>query len=207
MSSGGIDAISASPAIRLRYTIAATKASQTPPQPVPPAVGGETLTIGHPSTSFYAFKAGDPRAILMRLREEAADEIDRLLAFLDATEGDIDLEGTDEDGDEPEHKEDTGDFEPSLGSANMFTLTNQERWSAGGDQQDREGDGDDLEPSLCGKTADCCVCDDRDLEVDLGSFDRMVDQRKSLRVADLRYQTYGGWPETHGEFDDVRAMS
>ncbi len=110
-----IDAISASPAIRLRYAIAAAKAPRRPPQSVPPAVGGETLTVSHPPTSYYAFQAGDPRAVLLRLREEAANEIDRLLEFLDATEGDVDLEGPDEDGAEPEHNEDTGDFEPSLG--------------------------------------------------------------------------------------------
>lgn len=52
--------------------------------------------------SHHARLAGSASAVLMRLREEAAAEIDRLLAFLDATEGDID-------------REDGADDEPSLG--------------------------------------------------------------------------------------------
>lgn len=92
-----IDAYSASPALRLRSRVLSAKASQRRPLTVPPAVGGETPMCEHPPLSHHARRAGDPREVLMRLREEAADEIDRLLAFLDATEGDTDCEDTDED--------------------------------------------------------------------------------------------------------------
>jgi len=136
-----IDAYSASPALRLRSRVLSAKAAQRPPLAVPPAVGAETPMCAHSQLSGHARRAGDPRAVLMRLREEAADEIDRLLAFLDATEGDTDSEDTDEDGDEPEHTEDDSDREevcedegaehdgrePSLGGisaddANRFAL-------------------------------------------------------------------------------------
>ncbi|MBR1231970.1 hypothetical protein [Bradyrhizobium sp. AUGA SZCCT0182] len=70
---------------------------------------------------------------LRKLRTKAADEIDRLLAFLDASDLDPDLEpslgwteagarsyGNDQGADdleaEPEHLEDGADDEPSLGS-------------------------------------------------------------------------------------------
>jgi hypothetical protein len=64
-----------------------------------------------------------PLAHLMRLREEAAAEVDRLLAFLDATEGDLELveadqsEPTDFDILEEARRYDleTDDDEPSLG--------------------------------------------------------------------------------------------
>jgi hypothetical protein len=73
---------------RKRATEAVPAIAHEPPWRLPP--------------SHHARLAGSPSAVLMRLREEAAAEIDRLLAFLDATEGDID-------------KEDGGDDEPSLG--------------------------------------------------------------------------------------------
>jgi hypothetical protein len=54
-----------------------------------------------------------------------------------------------------------------------------------GDEHDgREADVDD-EPSLCGSTAGDGATGDGDLEADLGSFDRMTDQRKSLRTVAL----------------------
>ncbi|WP_441255759.1 hypothetical protein [Tardiphaga sp. 285_C5_N1_2] len=62
--------------------------------------------------------------MLMRLREEAASEIDRLLEFLDATEGDADLE-------------------PDLG------FYNARHYAC-----DAEADDAEAEPSLCGLTAD-----------------------------------------------------
>jgi hypothetical protein len=65
-----------------------------------------------------------------------------------------------------------------------------------------EPDGDD-EPSLCGVTVERLI-DDSDREADLGSFDRMVDQTKALRTADLRHETLGGWPVQDGEIDDDR---
>ena len=68
---------------------------------------------------------------LRRLRKEAAAEIDRLIAFLDDTGGDPDLEP---DDDEPDN-----DAEPSLGSVHTV---NQLRWSSGaGDDREVEHDG------------------------------------------------------------------
>ncbi|NUU40361.1 hypothetical protein [Tardiphaga robiniae] len=104
---------------------------------------------------------------------------------------------------------DDSDDEPSLGSIenhpNGYTDSNvtrsHEHW-AGGNTDEREGDGcaddregDELqhggegvtendEPSLCGIHADGLAGGDRDLEADLGSFDRMFDQTKSTRVTD-----------------------
>jgi hypothetical protein len=60
------------------------------------------------------------------------------------------------------------------------------------EESDEPEDGRDDEPSLCGISADCKWCDDRDLEQNLGSFDRMMDQRKSTLTAELRYTTLGG---------------
>ncbi|SRR6266404_1494220 len=91
---------------------------------------------------------------LRKLRQKAADEIDRLLAFLDASDLDPDLEpwlgwnaagarsygndqGIDDLEEEPEHKEDGaddehgGDNEPSLGSVGDMHM-DQTRWAAGG---------------------------------------------------------------------------
>lgn len=101
---------------------------------------------------------------LARLRKEAAAEIERLLAFLDATDGDSDLEPVlaapevrdgygrrgyvwargatddleDDADDENEHvdDEDDNDDEPSLGSNDGVC---QSCWSAGS-YDDREGD-------------------------------------------------------------------
>lgn len=143
-----------------------------------------------------------------RLRREAEDEIERLLAFLDSIEPDPDLEPTmgvvrDGHGDEceppenepdlgwtdvesrcgryanigtvwdvdreaePEHNEDGGDLEPSLGFSEPvmtgdespgFTWPYRSRdgeqhETTSGSTDDREGDESDLEPSLCGVTA------------------------------------------------------
>lgn len=203
-----IDAYSASPALRLRSRVLSAKAAQRPPLAVPPDVRHSSTSLGlglAAQPSHRARLAGDPRADLMRLREEAADEIDRLLIFLDATEGDTDCEDTDQDGEEPEHDEDAGDREPVLGSVNPTEFGDQARW-AGGGADDREDEHDGSEPSLCGTNV-MCIIDDRDLEADLGSFDRMIDQTKAGRLADLRYHTMGGWPVSHGEFDDVRPVS
>lgn len=124
-SKQAIDAISASPAIRLRYAIAPARGTHTLRAPaVPPAVGGETSTLPFRPSSHYATAAGDPRAVLMRLREEAANEIDRLLEFLDATEGDVDLE-------------------PDLG------FYNARHYAC-----DAEADDEEAESSLCGLTVD-----------------------------------------------------
>lgn len=90
-----IDAYSASPALRLRFRVLSAKAAQRSPLAAPPDVRPTSTSLGMglaPQPSYYARLAGDPRAVLMRLREEAADEIDRLLGFLDATDGDVDME-------------------------------------------------------------------------------------------------------------------
>lgn len=89
---------------------------------VPPAVGGETEITGHKPRSHYARLEGDPIAVLMRLRDEAASEIDRLLAFLDATEGDIDFDQCCED--EGADCEDEGAFEDN-GIADLDGLMEQ----------------------------------------------------------------------------------
>lgn len=87
-----MDAFSASPVIRLRYSILAAKGTHNLRIPaVPPVVGGKTPALPFPPASRYT-EAGDPRAVPMQLREQAADEIDRLPGFLDATEGDADME-------------------------------------------------------------------------------------------------------------------
>ena len=74
-----------------------------------------------------AAREGHPLAALLRLRQEAAAEIERLLAFLDETEGDPDAEAPDEPTDaeiqhapslyrdDHEDNEDGGDHEPCLG--------------------------------------------------------------------------------------------
>ena len=79
-----------------------TIARKRAPHAVPPAVRADRSVVSELiSKARLAAADGHPMAMLMRLRDEAADEIDRLLAFLDATEGDIDLEdGAD---DEPGH--------------------------------------------------------------------------------------------------------
>jgi len=92
-----IDAISASPAIRLRYVILASKGTDSPPQPVlPPPVAIPRANQFYDATA-RAEEDRHPLRHLMRLRDEAAAEIERLLAFLDATDGDVDLEGSCED--------------------------------------------------------------------------------------------------------------
>jgi hypothetical protein len=58
----------------------------------------------------------------------------------------------------------------------------------------RESDVDD-EPSLCGITAGEGAPGDANLEADLGSFDRMIDQRKSTRTA--------GWSVHDGEINEA----
>ena len=90
---------------------------------VPPAVGGETSRFSFPGASAFAKAAGDPRAVLLLLREEAAAEIDRLLAFLDATEGDVEAEEScegegeacDDEGDAVSDDEDNHDMEAAAG--------------------------------------------------------------------------------------------
>jgi hypothetical protein len=54
-----------------------------------------------------------------------------------------------------------------------------------GDEHDGSEPDVDDEPSLCGSTAGDGATGDGDLDADLGSFDRMTDQRKSLRTVAL----------------------
>lgn len=117
-----------SPAIRLRYQIIAAKTA-SPPSPVfPPSIDNRANQDPLWGEMDYAARAaieGHPLSELIRLRQEAADAIQRLLTFLDESEdivgedvfdGDedaaVDDAGCDEDFDaEPE----SGDYEPSLG--------------------------------------------------------------------------------------------
>jgi len=82
-----------------------------------------------------------------RLRKEAQDEIERLLAFLDSIEdcdedAAVDDAGCDEDTDT---ELDQSDEEPSLGSPIASFTQGQEMWSAG-DASDREQEHDGREP-------------------------------------------------------------
>jgi hypothetical protein len=77
-----------------------------------------------------------------RLRKEARDEIDRLIRFLDDTEGHMEREPDDE-GDDAEMEdddpaEDDGAHEPSLGSVGDVHF-DQRRWAVG-DRRDLELD-------------------------------------------------------------------
>lgn len=133
---------------------------------------------------------------LGRVRKEAADEIERLITWLDSTiDVDEDSAIDDEGCDDPELEFslgsldrlsnqikawqcrgwgdvdcelDTSDAEPSLGSIAVHELRSQADWAAAGSpSDDRENDTSDLEPSLCGHADEAGACgDDRDLEGD-----------------------------------------
>jgi hypothetical protein len=80
-----------------------------------------------------------------RLRREARDEIDRLIRFLDDTDGHMELEPDDE-GDDAEMEdddpaEDDGLREPSLGSLGDHH-PNQERWAHGTSRDLEQDDGE-----------------------------------------------------------------
>ena len=110
---------------------------------------------------------------------------------------DVDAELDKCDDEESDAPEDGADSEPSLGTIEVqldlgtgYACTqfiDQSRKQGNrddceGDEHDGREPGEDDEPSLCGITADCKWCDDRDLERDLGSFDRMMDQSRSTGV-------------------------
>jgi hypothetical protein len=79
---------------------------------------------------------------LRRMRGEARGEIDRLIAFLDASDPYAMSELEDDDD-----REEVGDSEPSLGSFDR--MTNQEKsWRAGSCDVDAELDTADDEPAL-----------------------------------------------------------
>lgn len=149
----------------------------------------------------------DAITTLRRARNEAADQIERLLSFLDETEFDIDENELDrmlaerfgeafrDDESDVDREPDvdcelSGDeCEPSLGAN---PSTDQAHWGHGG-AGDLELDTSDDEPSLCGVTVE--RGDDRDIEVDLGTFDRMVDQTRSTQI----YGSPDQWPVIDGE--------
>jgi hypothetical protein len=91
------------------------------------AVGGGDNCEDHPFHRPGIPPQGHPLRRLAQLRQEAAREIERLLAFLDATDGDVDAEALDEPTDaqirglvglyagDAGDDEDGGDHEPSLG--------------------------------------------------------------------------------------------
>jgi hypothetical protein len=93
-----------------------------------PAVGGGDNCEGHPFHAPRIPPNGHPLRRLAILRQQAAQEIERLVAFLDETDGDVDAEALDEPTDaeilkvarlctaaDPIDDEDGGDDEPSLG--------------------------------------------------------------------------------------------
>jgi hypothetical protein len=110
-----------SPATRLRYQILAAKAGSSPKPVFPPPIddkANQDPLWGQVDLAARAAAEGHPLAELIRLRQEAADEIQRLLTFLDESEG---IVGEDViDGDEDAAVDDAGcdedfDAEPSLG--------------------------------------------------------------------------------------------
>jgi hypothetical protein len=137
-----------SPAIRLRHQIIAAKTASPPSPLFPPPIDDRANEDPFWAQMDYADRAaaeGHPLADLIRLRQEAADAIQRLLAFLDASEGII---GEDVfDGDEDAAVDDAGcdedfDAEPSLGSANPHEVSvwvDQALWALGS-ADDREQD-------------------------------------------------------------------
>lgn len=146
----------------------------------PPAVGGETFAYcpdwDEAMAARYA-QEGHPLAMLVRLRLEAARHVEALLAFLDATEGDIDFGADDAEptlqaireaaslcNDGTDDDEDGADGEPWLASPEPLTTYEDEFWFPyrsqdarqdipQGVSDDRELDDSDDEPSLCGVTA------------------------------------------------------
>ena len=138
--------------------------------------------------------------------EPSLGSFDRMSDQIKAWQGgacDVDAELDKCDDEESDEPEDGADSEPSLGSTTdgLYLGPDPGTIDCEGDEHDGREPGEDEEPSLCGINADCKWCDDKDLEADLGSFDRMMDQRKSTRTAELRHTTLGGWPVMDGEID------
>jgi hypothetical protein len=119
-----------------------------------------------------------------KLRREAQAEVDRLIAFLDATDGDADLE-PDNDA-EPE-----GDEEPSLG---WTTVPNQAARSFHGPlsaEPDLEDEHDGGEPDHEGE--------------DSGSLDAEIDQVGWARGGDSELEPSLGWTvDGVAEIDESR---
>lgn len=109
--------------------------SQSAPIFQPPAIGGTTDVGGRDDDAIRAAHYRihrHPLAALVTLRKEAADEIERLLKFLDDTEGDIEswddaepsiaeisateeMNGHNEDDEDGQDDEPDSECEPSLG--------------------------------------------------------------------------------------------
>lgn len=133
-----------------------------------------------------AERGGRPAlAALIRLRQAAADEIERLLQFLDDTAGEEDAEALDEPTDAQikamggydvpatDDDEDGGDMEPSLGSKCMYEHSTQDGWALQGNGcLDGEDEHDGAEPG-------------EDAEPSLGALEGHTDQRAAWRVATL----------------------
>jgi hypothetical protein len=120
------------------------------PPPTGTPIAGPELTQDSLAARLATQAAEREEALqrLRSLRKEAADEIDRLLEFLDASDIDPDLEPTlgfmngPPEMDECETPEDD---EPSL--ASLDRMADQTKWAAGG-MMDAELDDSDDEPSL-----------------------------------------------------------
>lgn len=155
------------------------------PEPVlPPLVkqADEGSLFGQYDPIAAAERDGHPLIVLMRLRQAAADEVERLLAFLDATDGDPDLEALDE----PtlaevrkaacRYRDEQEDEEPSLG----FTENHPDCHDTGdgwrfpyrcgsGNQTHPQGNDDDREGcEHDGREPDCDDEDGGDDEPSLG---------------------------------------
>lgn len=99
--------------------------------------------------------AVDALKAIQRLRNEAEQQIERLIAMLDALDGDPDVEIDTDFELEDEHDESTNDEEPSLGSRNPTIYGDQGSWSAGNgsdledehDGREPDDDDEDHEPS------------------------------------------------------------
>lgn len=145
-----------------------------------------------------------PVPSVMSLRKEAAAEIERLIAFLDATEPDPDIEG-DYSDDEPDQ-----DGEPSLGSINPTIFGTQQTWASGSDddrEDEHSGEEPDVEEGSLGWTE--TVHQDGvnwhggyhgDLEDEHDGREPDVDLERSMGWRNEGAQT-GGWYQDHPELE------
>lgn len=99
-----------------------------------------TMTILHPEMPPATCAATLPSDALRAVRRAAEDEIERLIALLDAIDPDPDLE------DDP-YLEEEGLDEPWLGAPERSAIRGQAPWAAGWDD-DREREDEHDEPDL-----------------------------------------------------------
>jgi hypothetical protein len=159
-----------------------------------PAPEATTLPAGESAALDLPPIPKEALAALARLRDEAAAEVERLLAFLDATEPDPDLEEGDEGGGDINDEPHDGDFdsEPSLAFPGAASGT-------GGTQH--HGNASDLEDDN-----DSGIADDGGLaeqttgEPTLGSFDRLMNQQHGWQQR-FGPGTWHAGPDT--ELDDA----